>query len=78
MTDAIYRSVFSSFERSIVHATTFSENALSMRAGLTTLDVLEQGAWASAPRASGTSCNGASGTSCPATRWSRTFAAKVS
>ena len=44
MTDAIHRSVFSSFKRSIVHATTFSENALSMRAGLTTLDVLEQGA----------------------------------
>ncbi len=41
MTDAIYRSVFSSFKRSIVHASTFSENSLSMRAGLATLDVLE-------------------------------------
>jgi ornithine--oxo-acid transaminase len=33
--------VFSSFKRSIVHASTFSENSLSMRAGLATLDVLE-------------------------------------
>jgi ornithine--oxo-acid transaminase len=41
MSDAIYRSVFSSFKRSIVHASTFSENSLSMRAGLATLDVLE-------------------------------------
>jgi ornithine--oxo-acid transaminase len=41
MTDAIHRSVFSSFKRSIVHASTFSENSLSMRAGLATLDVLE-------------------------------------
>jgi ornithine--oxo-acid transaminase len=42
MTDAIHSSVFSSFKRSIVHASTFSENSLSMRAGLATLDVLEQ------------------------------------
>jgi ornithine--oxo-acid transaminase len=41
MRDAIHASVFSSFKRSIVHASTFSENSLSMRAGLTTLDVLE-------------------------------------
>jgi ornithine--oxo-acid transaminase len=41
MSDAIHRSVFSSFKRSIVHASTFSENSLSMRAGLATLDVLE-------------------------------------
>jgi len=41
MTDAIHRSVFSSFKRSIVHASTFSDNSLSMRAGLATLDVLE-------------------------------------
>jgi ornithine--oxo-acid transaminase len=41
MTDQIQRSVFSSFKRSIVHASTFSENSLSMRAGLATLDVLE-------------------------------------
>ena len=42
MSDDIHRSVFSSFKRSIVHASTFSENSLSMRAGLATLDVLEQ------------------------------------
>jgi len=41
MSDAIHSSVFSSFKRSIVHASTFSENSLSMRAGLATLDVLE-------------------------------------
>jgi ornithine--oxo-acid transaminase len=41
MSDAVHRSVFSSFQRSIVHASTFSENSLSMRAGLATLDVLE-------------------------------------
>jgi len=41
MPDEIHRSVFSSFKRSIVHASTFSENSLSMRAGLTTLAVLE-------------------------------------
>jgi ornithine--oxo-acid transaminase len=42
MSDTIHRSVFSSFKRSIVHASTFSENSLSMRAGLATLDVLER------------------------------------
>lgn len=42
MSDAIHSSVFSSFKRSIVHASTFSENSLSMRAGLATLDVLEE------------------------------------
>jgi ornithine--oxo-acid transaminase len=42
MSDAIHQSVFSSFKRSIVHASTFSENSLSMRAGLATLDVLEK------------------------------------
>jgi ornithine--oxo-acid transaminase len=42
MTDVIHNSVFSSFKRSIVHASTFSENSLSMRAGLATLDVLEE------------------------------------
>jgi ornithine--oxo-acid transaminase len=41
MSDAVHNSVFSSFKRSIVHASTFSENSLSMRAGLATLDVLE-------------------------------------
>jgi ornithine--oxo-acid transaminase len=42
MSDAVHSSVFSSFTRSIVHASTFSENSLSMRAGLATLDVLER------------------------------------
>jgi ornithine--oxo-acid transaminase len=42
MSDDVHRSVFSSFKRSIVHASTFGENSLSMRAGLATLDVLER------------------------------------
>lgn len=42
MTDTIYRAVYSSLKRSIVHTSTFSENSLSMRAGLATLDVLEE------------------------------------
>jgi ornithine--oxo-acid transaminase len=41
MTDRIYHSVYSSLKRAIVHTSTFSENSLSMRAGLATLDVLE-------------------------------------
>ena len=41
MTDRIYDSVYDSLKRSIVHTSTFGENALSMRAGLATLDVLE-------------------------------------
>ncbi len=39
---AISDSVFSSMQRAFVHASTFGENALAMRAGLATLDVLEQ------------------------------------
>jgi ornithine--oxo-acid transaminase len=42
MTDEVYRSVYSSLKRSIVHTSTFSENSLSMRAGLATLQVLER------------------------------------
>jgi ornithine--oxo-acid transaminase len=42
MTDDVYESVFSSLRRAIVHTSTFSENGLSMRAGLATLDVLEK------------------------------------
>jgi ornithine--oxo-acid transaminase len=42
MSEEVYRSVFTSFKRAIVHASTFSENSLSMRAGLATLDVLER------------------------------------
>jgi ornithine--oxo-acid transaminase len=41
MTDAVYNSTYSSFKRSIVHTSTYSENALAMRAGLATLDVLQ-------------------------------------
>jgi len=42
MTDKVYQSVYSSLRRAIVHTSTFSENSLSMRAGLATLDVLER------------------------------------
>ena len=42
MTDQIYSSVYDSLKRSIIHTSTFSENALSMRAGLATLDVLAE------------------------------------
>ena len=42
MRDNIYESVYSSLRRAIVHTSTFSENSLSMRAGLATLDVLEK------------------------------------
>jgi ornithine--oxo-acid transaminase len=41
-TGEIYTSVFSSLKRSIVHTSTFSENGLSMRAGLATLEVLDR------------------------------------
>jgi len=40
-TRAVSDSVFSSLGRAFVHASTFGENSLSMRAGLATLDVLE-------------------------------------
>lgn len=42
MTDRVYESVYSSLRRAIVHTSTFSENSLSMRAGIATLDVLER------------------------------------
>jgi ornithine--oxo-acid transaminase len=42
MSDAVYDSVYGSLQRAIVHTSTFSENALAMRAGLATLDVLER------------------------------------
>jgi ornithine--oxo-acid transaminase len=41
MTDKVYRAVYSSLRRAIVHTSTFSENSLSMRAGLASLDVLQ-------------------------------------
>jgi ornithine--oxo-acid transaminase len=43
MSDAVYNSVYTSFKRSIIHTSTYSENSLSMRAGLATLDVLADG-----------------------------------
>jgi ornithine--oxo-acid transaminase len=42
MSDDVYNSVYSSLKRAIVHASTFSENSLAMRAGLATLEVLER------------------------------------
>lgn len=42
MTSDVYNSVYDSLKRSIVHTSTFSENAISMRTGLATLDVLER------------------------------------
>jgi ornithine--oxo-acid transaminase len=41
MTDPIYASVYNSLRRAIVHTSTYSENSLAMRAGLTTIEVLE-------------------------------------
>ena len=41
MKDEIYDAVYSTLQRAIVHTSTFSENALAMRAGLATLEVLE-------------------------------------
>ena len=43
MSDAVYNSVYSSFKRSIIHTSTYSENSLSMRAGIATMDVLAAG-----------------------------------
>jgi len=40
MSDRVYSSVYDSLQRSIIHTSTFGENALSMRAGLATLEVL--------------------------------------
>src|SRR2546427_474183 len=42
MSDAIYRSVYDSLKRAIVHTSTYSENGLAMRAGLATLQVFEE------------------------------------
>ena len=41
MSDEIYESVYNSLRRAMVHTSTYSENGLAMRAGLATLDVLE-------------------------------------
>lgn len=42
MSDAIYHSVYSSLRRAVIHTSTYSENSLAMRAGLATLDILEE------------------------------------
>ncbi|MGB8771336.1 MAG: aspartate aminotransferase family protein [Candidatus Korobacteraceae bacterium] len=42
LSDEIYGAVYSSLKRSIVHTSTYSENALAMRAGLATLELIEQ------------------------------------
>ena len=42
MSDAVYNSVYTSFKRSIIHTSTSSENSLSTRAGLATMDVLAE------------------------------------
>lgn len=41
MTEEVSQAVYSSLKRAIIHTSTFSENGLAMRAGLTALDVLE-------------------------------------
>jgi ornithine--oxo-acid transaminase len=41
MSDAVCNSVYSSLKRALIHTSTFSENSLAMRAGLVTLDILE-------------------------------------
>ncbi len=41
MSDSVYKSVYNSLKRAIVHTSTYSENGLAMRAGLATLEVLE-------------------------------------
>jgi ornithine--oxo-acid transaminase len=41
MTDEVNNAVYSSLQRALVHTSTYSENGLAMRAGLATLDVLE-------------------------------------
>lgn len=40
MTEEIYRSVYGSMKRSLIHTSTFSENGLAMRVGLAVLDTL--------------------------------------
>lgn len=42
MTDEMYDNVYSSLKRAIVHTSTYSENSLAMRAGLSTIEVLEE------------------------------------
>ena len=54
MSDAVFGSVFSSLQRALVHTSTFSENSLAMRAGLITLDILQDERLGDRATASGT------------------------
>jgi ornithine--oxo-acid transaminase len=42
MPDDVYKSVYGSLARAIVHTSTYSENALAMRAGLVAIETLER------------------------------------
>ncbi len=42
MREEIYKSVYGSLKRSLIHTSTFSENGLAMRVGLAVLDTLER------------------------------------
>jgi ornithine--oxo-acid transaminase len=42
MSSSVCDSVYSSLKRAVIHTSTYSENSLAMRAGLATLDVLEE------------------------------------
>jgi ornithine--oxo-acid transaminase len=42
MSNQVYDSVYDSLKRAIIHTSTYSENGLAMRAGLATLEVLEE------------------------------------
>lgn len=42
MSDEVCHSVYSSLRRAPIHTSTFGENSLAMRAGLTTLDILDE------------------------------------
>ena len=55
MSEAIWNSVYHSLDRAFVNASTFGENALSMRAGLATLDIIERDELAERARNSGIS-----------------------
>ena len=42
MTDPIYNAVYGSLKKSLIHTSTYSENGLAMRVGLTVLDTLQE------------------------------------
>jgi ornithine--oxo-acid transaminase len=42
MSADVYKAVYNSLKRSIIHTSTYSENALAMRAGLATLEVIDR------------------------------------